>query len=85
MGDEPLWTVRRTAHYLSVSETTVRAWQQAHLIPFLKIGGTIRFVPEEIRQWAADRAVAARDELQRHAYPLIRNDPSPLRAMKETR
>lgn len=85
MDDEPLWTVRRTAHYLSVSETTVRGWQRAHLIPFLKIGGAIRFVPEEIYQWAAHRAVVPRDEVPRNAYPLIRNDPSPLRAMKEGR
>ena len=46
MQDEPLWTVRATARYLSVSETTLRAWQTAHLLPFLKIGGSIRFVPE---------------------------------------
>ncbi|MGH9011304.1 MAG: helix-turn-helix domain-containing protein, partial [Acidimicrobiia bacterium] len=70
MGDEPLWTVRRTAHYLSVSETTVRVWQQAHLLPFLKIGGSIRFVPHEIRQWAADRAVAPREEMPRGWHPM---------------
>lgn len=85
MDDEPLWNVRRTAHYLAVSETTVRAWQQAHLIPFIKIGGTIRFVPEEIREWAADRAVVPRHDVPRHGYPPIRKDPSQLRVMKERR
>jgi excisionase family DNA binding protein len=45
---------------LAISETTLRAWQQAHRLPFLKIGGTVRFVPEEIRHWAAEQAVDAR-------------------------
>jgi excisionase family DNA binding protein len=85
MDDEPLWTVRRTAHYLSVSETTVRAWQQAHLIPFFKVGGSIRFVPEEIRQWAANTAVAPRNEAPPRSYLRIRTAQPPLRAVKEGR
>ncbi|MDQ3573451.1 MAG: helix-turn-helix domain-containing protein [Actinomycetota bacterium] len=48
---EPLWTTGDVARFLSVSQATVRSWQQGHRIPFLKIGGTIRFVPEEIRGW----------------------------------
>lgn len=60
MGDEPLWTAKTVAHFLSLSEKTVRAWQPAHLLPFLKVGGTVRFVPDEIRRWAGERAVAAR-------------------------
>lgn len=84
MDDEPLWTVRRTARYLSVSETTVRAWQQAHLLPFLKVGGSIRFVPEEIRQWAANQAVAPRDA-PRLRHPLTRTVHTPLRAGRASR
>lgn len=60
MADEPLWTARTTASFLAVSETTLRAWQQAHRVPFLKIGGTVRFVPDEIRRWVAGQAVADR-------------------------
>ena len=65
MSDEPLWTVRATARFLAISETTLRAWQRAHRVPFLKIGGTIRFVPGEIRSWAADQAAEAGGDRQR--------------------
>lgn len=57
MQGEALWTTEDVAGFLSVSERTVRAWQQGRRIPFLKIGGTIRFVPDEIRDWAAGHAV----------------------------
>jgi len=60
MVDEPLWTVRSAAEFLSVSEATVRAWQHAHLLPFIKIGGSIRFVPDELRRWVADSSVRSR-------------------------
>ena len=54
MQDEPLWTTRDVAHYLRVSQTTVRTWQLSRRLPFIKIGGTIRFVPAEIRQLVED-------------------------------
>lgn len=57
MLDEPLWTVQEAARFLSVSTKTVRAWQYAHCMPFLKIGGTIRFVPADIRSWALELSV----------------------------
>ncbi len=60
MPDEPLWTASDVARFLSVSERTVRAWQLDHKLPFLKIGGTVRFVPNEIRTWATDQEVRPR-------------------------
>ena len=57
MSDEPLWTVEDAAHFLAVSAKTVRAWQYAHRMPFVKIGGTIRFVPDELRRWALGLSV----------------------------
>lgn len=53
MSGERLWNVEEVATFLAVSPTTVRAWQQARRLPFVKIGGTIRFVPEEVREWLA--------------------------------
>ncbi len=60
MRAEPLWTTEGVAQFLSISERTVRAWQQGHRLPYLKIGGTIRFVPEEIRRWAECHTVEDR-------------------------
>ena len=57
MPDEQLWTAIDVARFLSVSERTVRAWQLDHKLPFLKIGGTVRFVPREIRMWASHHEV----------------------------
>lgn len=85
MEDEPLWTVRRTARYLAVSETTLRSWQQAHLLPFLKIGGSIRFVPEEIRHWVFTRAVAPREGAPLCAQSASRRIQPPPRTLKEGR
>ncbi|MGH9179749.1 MAG: helix-turn-helix domain-containing protein [Acidimicrobiales bacterium] len=53
------------ARFLTVSERTVRAWQQGRRIPFLKIGGTIRFVPDEIRNWATDHAAVNASDVRR--------------------
>ena len=54
MQDEPLWTADDVAQYLRVSTTTVRTWQHSRRLPFLKIGGTVRFIPSEIRRLVAD-------------------------------
>lgn len=51
MPDEPLWTADDVARFLGVSSGTVRCWQRAHRLPFIKVGGTVRFPPEEIRRW----------------------------------
>jgi PTS system nitrogen regulatory IIA component len=53
MLPEPLWTVADVAAYLSVSERTVRDWQARRRLPHLRIGGTIRFRPDEVQAWAS--------------------------------
>jgi excisionase family DNA binding protein len=55
--DEALWTASDVAEFLAISERTVRAWQLDHKLPFLKIGGTVRFVPSEVRDWASHHEV----------------------------
>lgn len=66
--DEPLWTVEDVALYLRVSEMTVRAWQQDRRLPFVKIGGTVRFVPAEIRQLVLEAKESRR--ARGMAYPM---------------
>lgn len=60
MPDESLWTAGDVADFLSISERTVRAWQLDHKLPHLKIGGTVRFVPSEVRTWASFHEVRSR-------------------------
>jgi excisionase family DNA binding protein len=49
---EPLMTVRDVAAYVNASRSWV--YQQASVgrIPCRKIGGLLRFIPSEIREWA---------------------------------
>lgn len=43
-----LLTIDEVAKFLKVSLTTVRRLQQGRHIPFIKVGGTIRFAREDI-------------------------------------
>ena len=52
MRPESLWSVADVAEYLGVTERTVRTWQRRHRLPYLKIGGTVRFRPMDVVGWA---------------------------------
>lgn len=79
MLDEPLWTVREAARFLSVSTKTVRAWQYSRCMPFLKIGGTVRFVPADIRRWALELSVLPGTPVD--VAPPARHRPKPRGAL----
>jgi excisionase family DNA binding protein len=49
-GFETLWDARDVARYLKVSRSWVYQKAEAGLLPYLKVGGLVRFVPERIRQ-----------------------------------
>jgi excisionase family DNA binding protein len=46
--DSDLWTSERVAQYLHVSLKTVFNLRK-HGLPFVKLGGAVRFVPEEVK------------------------------------
>ena len=52
MPPEKSWTVGDVAEYLGVTERTVRTWQFSRRLPHLKIGGTVRFRPDDVVAWA---------------------------------
>ncbi len=51
-GIEALWDARDVARYLKVSRSWVYQKAEAGLLPYLKVGGLVRFVPERIRAYA---------------------------------
>jgi excisionase family DNA binding protein len=51
-GIETLWDARDVARYLKVSRSWVYQKAEAGLLPYLKVGGLVRFVPERIRAFA---------------------------------
>lgn len=52
---EPLWTVHEVAAYLKKSVSWVRQASAAGRIPTLRIGGSVRFDPDQIRAWATGK------------------------------
>lgn len=79
MLDEPLWTAQEAARFLSVSTKTVRSWQYTHCMPFLKIGGTVRFVPADIRRWAQELLIVPTTAVD--VAPPIRRRSAPRRTL----
>jgi len=49
-SDDQLWTTKRVAKYLHVSHKTVFELRKKGL-PFVKLGGAVRFIPKEIRDY----------------------------------
>ena len=49
---EALWDARDVARYLKVSRSWVYQKAEAGLLPYLKVGGLVRFVPERVREFA---------------------------------
>jgi excisionase family DNA binding protein len=48
-SDEDLWTTEHVAKYLHVSLKTVFNLRKKKGMPFVKVGGAVRFVPQEIK------------------------------------
>lgn len=65
-NDATLWTAADVAAYLKVSRSWVYHRVEAGLLPYLRVGGLIRFDPAAIRQHALEGA----SDIQRpHVLP----------------
>lgn len=60
---EALWDARDVARYLKVSRSWVYQKAEAGLLPYLKVGGLVRFVPERVRAFVLGGATAMPREL----------------------
>jgi excisionase family DNA binding protein len=49
---EPLWKAEDVALFLKVSRSWVYQKTAAGVLPYLRIGGLVRFEPETVRAWA---------------------------------
>ncbi len=56
IGSETLWDAKDVARYLKVSRSWVYQKAEAGLLPYLKVGGLVRFVPERVREFALGSA-----------------------------
>ncbi|MDD3997141.1 MAG: helix-turn-helix domain-containing protein [Sphaerochaetaceae bacterium] len=57
-------TVSDVAELLQVAEKTVRKYVWLRTIPYLKIGGHVRFDQEKIESWIAEREVPTYDSIR---------------------
>lgn len=51
-GFETLWDARDVARYLKASRSWVYQKAESGLLPYVKVGGLVRFVPGRIREIA---------------------------------
>ncbi len=54
--DTGLWSATEVARYLKTSKSWVYGSSASGLLPYRKIGGLLRFDPNEIRSWSAARS-----------------------------
>ena len=52
---ETLMTIADVAKAIQMSQATVRKFVLHNIIPHLKIGAAVRFIPSEIKQWIEQR------------------------------
>ncbi len=53
---ERLWTVKEVQEYLQMSRSWVYRELEARRLPHTRIGGVVRFIPEQVRQYAEQHA-----------------------------
>jgi excisionase family DNA binding protein len=55
-----LWDANDVAAYLKVSRSWVYQKVAAGLVPYVRVGGLVRFVPDDVRAFATARPAVAR-------------------------
>jgi predicted DNA-binding transcriptional regulator AlpA len=51
---ENLWTTRQVAEFFHISAKSVFELRKKRGLPFVKLGGAVRFVPWEVREYLAN-------------------------------
>lgn len=59
MTAEPLWTVHEAAAYLKMSSSWLYKRVAEGAVPHVKLGNIVRFVPDQVRQFAVAAATVA--------------------------
>jgi excisionase family DNA binding protein len=60
---ERLLTVEEVSGILKVSKSTIYRWVCLNYIPYVKLGGSVRFDGKAIVRWLKDRERVGRNEL----------------------
>jgi hypothetical protein len=65
-SDEQLWTTERIAQYLHVSPKTIFNLRKRGL-PYVQLGGAVRFVPQEIKNYLVNSRTLSSHRLRQIA------------------
>lgn len=66
---ENLWDAKDVARFLKVSRSWVYQKAEAGVLPYLRIGGLVRFEPETVRAWARGEQLPAARIVPLHPKP----------------
>ena len=55
---EQLIDIKELSKLIGVQKPTLYHWVNRKSVPYLKIGGLVKFKPSEVEQWMNSRAVA---------------------------
>ncbi|MCC6747985.1 MAG: helix-turn-helix domain-containing protein [Deltaproteobacteria bacterium] len=69
MTDEALWTANEVAGYLKVSRSWVYLHVESGDLPHRRLGGLLRFVPEQLRAYARGETQPRAVGLLEHVQP----------------
>ena len=67
IGADGLWDAMDVARYLKVSRSWVYQKAEAGLLPFLRIGGLLRFEPDDVRAWSRSTPAGENERLGKGA------------------
>ena len=72
--ERPLLTIRETADRLALSEKSVRRLIAGCALPAVKVGGSLRVLPDELEEWVRKQSVSGvprLDPAERRAPELV--------------
>jgi len=58
-----LLTIAEVAEWLKISHSGVRRLQQARHLPFIKVGGSVRFSKQDITSYLKTRRIGSIDQI----------------------
>lgn len=73
---DPLLTAKELSEILKVSPRTIREWTRKNMIPYMKLGGTIRFNERQIETWLVKKSKKRENRFEKEIARLRELDVS---------
>jgi excisionase family DNA binding protein len=60
-GELLLWNVRQASEFIGIPVNTLYGWASRRKIPFVKVNGSLRFDPKDLKAWIDSQKVGLPD------------------------